>query len=184
MSEAAVVDASAALNLVLSESGSVVVRARLEAWRRDGVSVQVPSHFWLEVANALIRRHRLPSNLVIAAIHGLDELGLETIELSRPLVLLALDLADRHALSMYDAAYLALAESVDGQLLTADRGLLAAASRHRAVAVPGDEHRLSEEPAPYKNRQPSWPRYRGISAYLARLRVEAHGGSDEATGKA
>ncbi|MDQ6795165.1 MAG: type II toxin-antitoxin system VapC family toxin [Chloroflexota bacterium] len=171
MSEAVVVDASAALNLVLSESGSVVVRAKLEAWWRAGVSVQVPSHFWLEVANALIRRHRLPSSLVIAAIHALDELGLKTIELSRPLVLLALDLADRHGLSMHDAAYLALAESVDGRLLTADRGLLAAASR--PIAVPGADHRLSEEPPHYASRQPSWPRYRGISAYLARLRMEA-----------
>jgi predicted nucleic acid-binding protein len=173
LSEAGVVDASAALNLVLSESGSVVVRAKLEAWRRARFSVQVPSHFWLEVANALIRRHRLPSSLVIAAIHGLDELGLETIELSRPLVLLALDLADRHGLSMYDAAYLALAESVDGELLTADQGLLAAASRHRAVAVPGEAHRLSEELPSYSRRQPTWPRYRGTSAYLARLRMEA-----------
>jgi predicted nucleic acid-binding protein len=183
LSEAAVVDASAALSLVLSESGSVAVRARLEAWRRAGYSVQVPSHFWLELANALIRRHRLPSSLVIAAIHGLDEFGLETIELSRPLVLLALDLTDRHGLSMYDAAYLALAESVDGQLLTADRGLLGAAG-DRAVAVPGEDHRLSEELPPYANRQPSWPRYRGVSAYLARLRVEAHAGSEKATGKA
>jgi predicted nucleic acid-binding protein len=181
LSGTAVVDASAALNLVLSESGSVVVRAKLEAWRREGSSVQVPSHFWLEVANAVIRRHRLPSSLVIAAIHGLDELGLETIELSRPLVLLALDLADRHGLSMYDAAYLALAESVDGELLTADRGLLAAASPHRAAAVPGEEHRLSEELPPYSRRQPSWPRYRGLSAYLATLRTEAGGASGEAT---
>ena len=52
-----VVDASVALTLVVSEAGSGSVRDQLRAWRRAGVDLHVPAHFWLEVGNSLMRRH-------------------------------------------------------------------------------------------------------------------------------
>jgi predicted nucleic acid-binding protein len=41
----------------------------------------------------------------------------------------------RHNLSSYDAAYVALAEAIGAALLTADRGLAAAAGNHAEVEV-------------------------------------------------
>ena len=172
MNRTVVVDASAALSLVLRQAGSAGVERKIASWRRAGVSLQVPSHFWLEVANSLLRRHRLPASIVIEALHRLDELGPETVELSRPLLLLALDAAERHGLSQYDATYLALAELVDGQVVTSDRQLLAAAGK-RGISVDGMEHRLAEEVAGYAAPAPTWPRYRETSAYLARLRADS-----------
>ncbi len=172
MKPTVVVDAAAALDLVVSQSGSGAVMAHLVAWRRAGVSLQVPSNFWLELSNSLLRRHRLPASIVIEAIHRLDEFGLQTIELSRPLVLLALDVAERHGLSQYDATYLALAEVADAKLLTADRQLLVAAGT-RGIPVDAAESRIAEVPAAYGARAPTWSRYRELSAYLARLRSDS-----------
>jgi predicted nucleic acid-binding protein len=168
----AVIDASAALTLVLKQEGWARVQGRLEKWKLEKRPVHVAGHFWLEFGNALIRRQAWASDRVMASMHALDDFGLETVELSRPLVLLALDLADRHGLSMYDAAHLALAETVDGPLLTADRQLLVAAGA-RAIPVEGEDHRLSERQAAYPSGNPAWPRYAKASAYLARLRQEA-----------
>ena len=103
------------------------------------------------------------------AIHLLDRLGLETVDLDRPTILSAVDLAERHDLTPYDAMYLALADSIDGALMTFDRALRAAAGV-RAVGVDG--HRLSEASAPYEH-DVTWPNYKGASAYLATLRAEA-----------
>lgn len=169
MTRGGVIDASAALAFILGEEGRTSVARVLASWRRDGVVVRVPAHFWLEVANSMVRRRRLPSDIVIEAIHRLDEFGLETIDLDRPLILLALDLADRHGLSMYDAAYLAL---LDGpvELLTADHRLLDVAGT-KAIPVPGGERRLSELPADYEVT-PTWPRYSEVSAYLGMIRAE------------
>ncbi len=174
MSERVVVDASVLLSLVLKEPAATDVISHLRTWRTARVEILVPSPFWLEVTNSLLRRHHLPSRAVIEAIHGIDELGLTTVEVDRALVLLALDRADRLALTAYDAVYLALAEVMDATLYTADRALLTAAGpRGLAVAGPGG-HLLAERPAPYGSpRRSTWPDYAGASAYLAKLRAEA-----------
>ena len=169
-----VVDASVAITFVLRQRGVDDVDRRLRGWLRTGTQLSVPAHFWLEVVNALVRRHRLTGERVIESIHALDELGMATVAVDRPLLLLALDRAERLGLTTYDAAYLALAESVDATLYTSDQALLAAAGP-RGLAIAGAvEHRLSEVPGEYGTaRPPTWPDYSGASAYLAKLRAEA-----------
>ena len=81
---------------------------------------------------------------------------------------MALDLQARFDLSSYDAAYLALAETEDAQLLTLDRRLAVAAGP-RAVRLPGlTPERLFERPAPY-GEPVDWGRF---GTYLARVRTE------------
>jgi len=173
MARPVVVDASMAIPLVHAEPGSAVVAARVRQWRASGTRLAVPAQFWLEVANVLLRRHRRPGSAVVAALHALDEIGLETIESDRPLVLLALDRAERFGLSMYDASYLALAELLDGGLFTDDRELLAAAGS-RGIGLDLSGHNLSEETSAYGGTSaPTWPDYRAASAWLAKLRAEA-----------
>lgn len=171
---AVVIDASVALTFLLRQRGFDEVDRRLESWVADGDELSVPGHFWLEVSNALLRRHRQSGAQVMEAIHTLDELGLVTSSVDRPLLLLALDRAERFGLTTYDAAYLALAESLDGTLYTSDRALLAAAGSRGLQVAGAADHRLSEAAAPYgSERRPTWPDYSGASAYLAQLRAEA-----------
>ena len=174
MTTAVVVDASVALARIRREHLWMDVDRRLRSWQSEGARLYVPAHFWLEISNALIRGHGMSGALVMEAVHRLDELALQTVELTRPLLLLAMDFAERQRLTMYDAAYLAIAESVGGLLFSADVDLVGAAGSRGVLPRTDPDHRLSERPAAYDTaRPPTWPDYSGASAYLAKLRAEA-----------
>ena len=169
-----VIDASVAIAIALGEANGPVALGLLEEHVRSGARTVVPSHFWLEVANAIVRGQRRGTAEAFEAIYALDRLELETVDLDRPVLLSAIDFAERFRLTSYDAMYVALAHAVDGELLTFDRALHAAAGS-RAVSIDGG-HRLSETPAPFEH-DVTWPNYKRASAYLARLRVEAREGA-------
>ena len=105
-------------------------------------------------------------------IRVLDEFSTRTVEVDRPLWLLALDRMVQHELSAYDATYLALAEALEARLLTLDASLSAAAGSR---AFPVGPHRLAETRAAYVTRSPSevWSEF---GDYLASLRREAAAG--------
>jgi predicted nucleic acid-binding protein len=171
---AVVLDASVAITFLLRQDGVEEVDRRFEQWLASGVEMSVPMHFWLETSNALMRRHRVTGGALVGSIHRLDELGLATIAVDRPLLLLAVDRAERFSLTTYDATYLALAELLDATLFTSDHEMLAAAGVRGLSPGATQEHRLSEQPVTYGlERQPTWPDYSGASAYLAKLRAEA-----------
>lgn len=161
-----VTDASAALKLVRSEDGAIEVGRLVVARLPAGVAV--PSIFWLEVLNVLARRHGYSGAAMLEAVHELEAVGLQTIDLDRPTLVSVIDLVERHGLTAYDAAYLALAHALDADLLTADRRLAAAAGA-RAVFV-GTGPGVREERAAYEPRQPTWPSWPDAGAYLAQLR--------------
>ena len=163
-----VLDTSVVLTIVLAEPEAPVAAAALARFKRDRLRVVVPAHFWLEVVNAMIRGHGETGAATIEAIHDLDQFALETVDADRALLLASLDLAERHGLTSYDAMYLALADAVDGSLLTFDLRLRAAAGP-RGISL---DLRLSETAAPYEY-DVTWPAYPGASAYLASLRAEA-----------
>ena len=165
-----VIDSSVALALLLDEPEAPVVERTLGSWTRDGRSRVVPSHFWLEVVNRLGRVSTLSGGKMLAAIHRLDTVGLETVEPGRALLLHVIDRVERHGLAAYDAMYLVLAESIDAELATFDRELAAAAGP-RAISF-DEGHGLHETPPAYE-RDVTWPSYKGVSGYLAKLRSEA-----------
>lgn len=166
----AVIDASAANALVLDEPAGLHVGKILRDWVSSARPILVPAHFWLEVVNVIGRPAPESGKRVLAAFHRLDLFGLQTMEIDRPLLFQVIDRVERFGLSSYDAAYLALAESVDADLLTLDRQLAIAAG-HRAVTV-DESHDLHGSPALYEH-EVTWPGYKGASAYLAKLRAEA-----------
>jgi predicted nucleic acid-binding protein len=168
-----VVDTSAAIAIIREEAAGVAAARIIRTAELAGTRVVVPSHFWLEVLNPLLTRYRARGLDVIQAIHELDRLGFETIEIDRPLVLSTLDLAERHGLTAYDAMYLALAISLDGRLLTFDEQLRLA-SGARAIAIDGG-HGTAETAAPYEH-DVTWPRYKEAAAYLAQLRADSIAG--------
>jgi len=172
-----VIDASIALGLLLAEPGFETIRTQIADWRRNGVPLYVPAHFWLEVMNGLAISRRLPAEIVLEAIHRLDELDLRTEPLLRPHVLLALDAVERFGLTAYDATYLSLAEILDADVYTLDHSLRTVATESGRAVVAGTDHRLADSRAPYgSSPRPSWPAYRELSSYLARLRAEARAG--------
>jgi predicted nucleic acid-binding protein len=173
MSERLVLDGSAALALLRHEPGAARVVAELGADVANR-RILVPELFWLEVTNVLRRRYAATAAEVVEAIRELDELELETIALDRPILLLALDRSVEHRLTVYDAAYLAIAELEEAALVTLDASLAAAAgSRARPVREKRSSG-IAEAPAPYgsvpSGAMSAWA---GYGAYLADLRRRA-----------
>ncbi len=163
---ALVIDASVGVPLVHDEASSVEVSRLVHAAPRAGQRLIVPPLFWLEVLNVLGRRYRLGPDVLMEAVAELEAAGIETVELDRPMLMLALDAVARHGLTAYDAAYLALAEAADAELLTADAVLAAAAGSRAHLVGPG---RIGEAPAPYVAG--GWADWPGAAAYLAALRA-------------
>lgn len=122
-----VVDASVALATAVEEPWSGAAQALFEHAGHEALALLVPDLFWYEVANAL--RYRLATDragllrnfgAMIAA--PLATLPLAPAELA-DVAAMALD----EDLTVYDAAYLFLAQRIGCSLITEDKRLLAAA---------------------------------------------------------
>ena len=130
---AIILDSSVALSWVLPDeltASTQTIRASIEA----GDRTIVPSHWALEIANALWaaeRRRRITQPDTTAALAALEKLSMESdTETARRAGRETLALARQNALSVYDAAYLELAirqgavlASLDGPLRTAAKKL-------------------------------------------------------------
>lgn len=126
-----VLDASAALGLVLGDGDPSFVRGLSDLLTRE--RVMAPVHWPLEVNNGLWvanRRLRLPAAAARRAQQLLLELPVtideSTVEKSWTTTF---ELAMQLQLTVYDAAYLELAVRFDAGLATADQALAAAAGR-------------------------------------------------------
>lgn len=164
---ALVVDASVAIAMSVGEPLADAARAILRTRDAAGGALLVPTFFWLEVVNVLGRRYRMSPALMVEAVVDLEKMRLETIQLDRPHLLLTIDAMARGGLSAYDAAYLALAESADAQLFTADHRLAAVAGE-RALRLDGGRA-VHEVAPPYAASWAEWP---GAAAYLRQLRAQ------------
>jgi predicted nucleic acid-binding protein len=121
---ALVVDSSVAVKWFLpaNEALGGGAWALLESHLTDGVRLAAPDCMRIEVLNAL--RHRgLGAEKVRRAAIALDGLGLEWHTVDAALTVAAVDIAARHGLTLYDAAFVALAVQLDAEMVTADRRL-------------------------------------------------------------
>jgi predicted nucleic acid-binding protein len=98
-----------------------------ERWLEAERMLIAPPFVWVEVANALVRRRKMPRAAAAARIDLIFESGLDTVDRGYGGVLTMIDLATRHGLTAYDASYLALAIEIDAELATFDRELARAA---------------------------------------------------------
>ena len=132
-----VIDASVAVDLALGEGAELPTALR--RWIAEDRMLLAPAVYWTEVGHAILRRAGWDSIEAGRRLGSLETIGVETADRSVAGVRMALSLAERHRLSVYDATYLWLAIDVDGELATFDRDLARAAA---AEGVP-----LSLEPA-------------------------------------
>jgi len=117
-----VVDASVAIAWCLKDESSAYADGVLERVVAEGASA--PSHWPLEVANAILnaeRRGRIGSDEVagVSGLLGRLEIDIIPVELSTAMWSVV-DLARQHELSAYDAAYLGLAQFRRVPLATLD----------------------------------------------------------------
>lgn len=160
-----VVDASAALAILLNDDGAEAVDRAIRGRRLRGVHLVVPELFWIETANALARRHDQTLDVILEAVATLDRMSLTTVHTARPGVLTMTAAMLDHGLSAYDATYLALAENLDAELLTLDRRLAVAAGSRAVDIGPGE---IRETTAEY--RLEPWIQWRGAADYFEAVR--------------
>lgn len=139
---AAVLDASAVVELVLVTRIGEEIRRRLVD---PGVSLHSPELVDLEVLNAIrrcVRTKRVTPSRATVAVRNLSELDLRR---HRHGPMVGRIWARRSNLTAYDAAYVTLAEILDGFLLTTDGQLARAPNLLIPVEVyPSDRHFVTD----------------------------------------
>ncbi|MGA2174213.1 MAG: type II toxin-antitoxin system VapC family toxin [Verrucomicrobiota bacterium] len=110
---------------------AAAVRAGIE----NGADAWIPSHWWLEIGNGLLmaeRRGRITAEQVAEALSLANALPLEEDEETAEQVpVRTFTLARKYGLTIYDAAYLELAQRRRAILATFDEQLLEAATKER-----------------------------------------------------
>jgi predicted nucleic acid-binding protein len=124
-----VLDSSATLAWIYDEETTEAIRALFDRVADEGA--MVPALWRLEVANSLtvaMRRHRIDAEFRRAALADLALLDISTDQHTDGQAWSeTLHLADRYRLTVYDAAYLELAQRREVPLATLDQDLRAAA---------------------------------------------------------
>ena len=169
-----VCDSSVALAWLKSEPVPGWVDEFWAAAEQGRLDLRVPTLFWLEVGNFVVRQVHLTDDQALEGIIRLEWLALVTVEMDRPLRALAIQLARRYRLSAYDAMYLALAQTSHARLATLDERLGAAAHAMGRRYGPDLGSVIKEAPASYGNDRPPDPiSLAAIGTYLAELRSVA-----------
>jgi predicted nucleic acid-binding protein len=118
-----VADASAIVDLLAGAPNADAIAEALAPFPE----IDVPEHFHVEALSAL-RGMLLRGNLAAERAERALQLLAELRVVRHPVEPLTRSIwSVRDTLTAYDAAYLAVAQSIDAQLLTTDRGLAAAA---------------------------------------------------------
>ncbi len=164
-------DASVAIAWLLNEEQAVWLDGLLTEVSRGHARLVAPALLWLEVGNRLARAGDMTDEQAMDGMLRIDALGIETIQLSPPLRLRALQLARQKRLTMYDATYLAVAEAARAPLFTLDARLERAAAS-MGLNRQGGISRASEPEASYGQEPRDPVSLAAIGAALAELRKQ------------
>lgn len=133
-----VIDASSVGPLVLPDEAENLLPTVFEALTEE--QCLAPAHWRFEVGNLglmAVRRQRTDLQTVLANLRDLANFVVETDLQSSDLAWTAsIQLAQRHGLTLYDAAYLELTQRHALMLLSADRRLIDAALREGLTVNP------------------------------------------------
>jgi len=132
-----VVDPSVALAWLLTDETTEKATAIRQAIEQ-GAEAWIPAHWWLELANGLLvaeSRGRITADAVDQALFLVEELPFEEDDqTAEQISVRTFALARKHQLTLYDAAYLELAQRRNAVLASFDSQLLKAATKE-GVAV-------------------------------------------------
>ena len=118
-----VVDASVAIKWFVEEPGSATALGLRASHVQGKLQLIAPELIIYEITNVLIRHPRFEAYQIDHAIDTLFELQMEILVPTPALVHAALHTAMRYHLTFYDALYVALAQQLDIELITADQRL-------------------------------------------------------------
>ena len=149
MPERAVVDASVALKWQFEdEPDTKAALALLLDYRSGAAQLAAPSLFSYEITNAIavaVRRQRLAQEEAEETVGDLLAIGVELVDFA-DLAIPTYRLAQKYNRSVYDSAYMALAEKRTCAFYTGDLRLFNAVSAHLSfVRWIGDYGREEEE---------------------------------------
>ncbi len=121
-----VLDASVAVKWVLPESDSAIAIDFRDNVEAGNFEIIAPDTFPIEVAHALTRAERRGLLPVGKASDGLDAILANELELFpyMDFLSLAVELSSKNRIGVYDCLYVALAEEMDCELITADARLV------------------------------------------------------------
>jgi predicted nucleic acid-binding protein len=118
-----VIDASVAVKwYVKEELRDKAIRIR-EDFLSEAIDLEAPSLILYEVGNAIRHHPGATEHECAAAVKELKNLGVAIRELDDATLSAAAKLAFEEKLTFYDAAYLSLAKTNEGTLVTADKML-------------------------------------------------------------
>ncbi len=116
-----VLDASVVLKWALCDEAGAEKALEYRERHRAGIEpVAVPELLFYEAANAIVWSGRLTADQTEAVWHGLLALNLEAYSLRSSAMLRAMELAVQAKAAVYDTCYVALAEALGCDLVTAD----------------------------------------------------------------
>lgn len=105
------------------------------AWEEGKIDLTVPDFFWVEVAAILWKTQRrsiCTKAEAEASLKDFLDLKIATVE-SRPLLEVTLRIGNRHDRTVYDSLYIALAQSLKTEFVTADEKLANALAAYLPV---------------------------------------------------
>ena len=132
-SDVVVVDTSLVFKWLFEEDDSDLARDLAQHWADEGIQVAAPCLLTSELANALHRRVVKDKMTAGEVARSIENLLASTVELHHvpQLTRRSLELASQlEQDAVYDSLYLALAESLDCYLWTADNRFYRAAREH------------------------------------------------------
>ncbi len=120
----AVADASIVAKWFLDEESSEKARQLRDSFATGKVTISVPSLLFYEGLNALWRSGLFSEEDLTLAARSLSKYGFDIWEPRGSIYEQSAMLSSKHAISIYDAAYVALAFRLNATLYTADSELL------------------------------------------------------------
>ena len=119
-----IMDASVFMKWALDEQYADEAYALRDAHIMKRLTIVVPSIFYYEVLNATRYSKGCTQERLGAVAEALDNYAFESFDLRERLATLASEVSVKHDISMYDAAYVALAILTRSCLYTADEKLI------------------------------------------------------------
>lgn len=118
-----VLDASVVLKWFLQEESSEKALEIRQRYLSSQIDISVPCLILSEVSNVLRYEPNYTQDSTKEALSSILDLGIDIVVLTKEIYELAIELAYKYDVTVYDAQYLALSQDLGFELITADEKL-------------------------------------------------------------